>query len=168
MKSDRCSSDINRRTMISGLALIPILSQTLFPSLAQAQGAQAAPLASWNNGPAKQAIIDFVRVMTDRSGPKFVPPEERIATFDQDGTLWVEQPMYTQVVYCLNRLPVAVAQKPELKNREPFKTVLSGNHEAMAKLSLVDIEEILAATLTGMPVDDFQAEVKKWIEAAKH
>jgi hypothetical protein len=133
--------------------------------LAQDAGSQ---LASWNDGPAKQAIIDFVRATTDPSSPKFVPPEERIATFDQDGTLWVEHPMYMQVVYCLERVPAVVARKPELKNREPFKTVLSGNREAMAKLSLPDLEEILVATLTGMPVEVFEAEAKKWIETAKH
>jgi phosphoserine phosphatase len=95
-----------------------------------------------------------------------VPPEERIATFDQDGTLW--HPMYTQVVYCLERVPAVVAQKPELKNHEPFKTVLSGNRERMAKLSLRDLEEILIAILTGMPVEVFEDEAKKWIETAKH
>src|SRR5262245_61069608 len=146
-------SDIDRRTVISGLALLPTLGQTLFPTVVQAQGAQAVPLASWNDGPAKQAIIDFVQATTDRSSPKFVPPEDRIATFDQDGTLWVEHPMYTQVVYCLDRVPAVAAQNPELKNREPFKTVLSGNREAMSKLSLHDLEEILEATLTGMPVE---------------
>jgi len=161
-------SDINRRVAISGLALLPTLSQTLLSAVAQAQGAQAAPLPSWNDGPAKQAIIDFVRVTTDQASPKFVTAEDRIATFDQDGTLWVEHPLYTQVVYCLDRMPVVVAQKPELKNREPFKTVLSGNREAIAKLSLRDLEEILIATLTGMPVETFQGEAKKWIESAKH
>jgi phosphoglycolate phosphatase-like HAD superfamily hydrolase len=144
------------------------LSQTLLSAVAQAQGTQAAPLPSWNDGPAKQAIIDFVRVTTDQASPKFVTAEDRIATFDQDGTLWVEHPLYTQVVYCLDRVPVVVAQKPELKNREPFKTVLSGNREAIAKLSLRDLEEILIATLTGMPVETFQGEAKKWIESAKH
>src|SRR5262249_36585356 len=161
-------TDINRRAAISGLALLPTLGQTLFPSLARAQGSQTAPLASWNDGPAKQAIIDFVRATTDQTSPKFVPAEDRVATFDQDGTLWVEQPMYTQVVYFLDRVPAVAAQKPELKEREPFKTVLSGDREAMAKLSLRDLEEILLATLTGMPVDVFDAEAKKWIEAAKH
>src|SRR5262249_2768054 len=161
-------TDINRRAAISGLALLPTLGQTLVSSLAQAQGAQAAPLASWNDGPAQQAIIDFVRATTDSSSPKFVPPEARVATFDQDGTLWVEHPMYTQVVYCLERVPAVVAQKPELKNREPFKTVLSGNREAMAKLSLRDLEEILLAPLTGMPVQVFDAEARKWIEGTKH
>jgi hypothetical protein len=168
VKSDKRSSDINRRAAISGLALLPTLGQTLVSSLARAQGSQAAPLASWNDGPAKQAIIDFVRATTDQASPKFVPAEDRVATFDQDGTLWVEHPMYTQVVYCLDRVPAVVAQKPELKNREPFKTVLSGDREAMAKLSLRDLEEILLATLTGMPVDVFDAEAKKWIETAKH
>ncbi len=124
-------------------------------------------LPSWNDGPAKQAIIQFVQETTDQASPKFVPPEERIATFDQDGTLWVEHPMYTQVMYCLERVPAVVKAKPELKNVEPFKTVLSGNHGAIAKLSMEDIEKILAATLTGMTVDEFNAEVKKWIENAK-
>ncbi len=126
------------------------------------------PLPSWNDGPAKQAIVAFVKETTDQASPKFVPPEARIATFDQDGTLWVEHPMYTQVIYCLDRVPVVVKAKPELKNVEPFKTVLSGNREAIAKLSMKDLEKILAATLTGMPVDEFEVEVKKWLAQAKH
>jgi phosphoglycolate phosphatase-like HAD superfamily hydrolase len=126
------------------------------------------PLPSWNDGPAKQAILAFVKEVTDNSDPKYVAPETRIATFDQDGTLWVEQPMYTQVMYCLGRVPVLVEKKPELKNVEPFKTVLSGDREALAKLSMKDLEKILAATLTGMSVDEFSAEVKKWLATAKH
>jgi phosphoglycolate phosphatase-like HAD superfamily hydrolase len=127
----------------------------------------ADPLASWNDGPAKQAIVEFVRATTTQGSPQFVPPKERIATFDQDGTLWVEHPMYTQVVYCLERVPALVKEKPELAKVEPFKTVLSGNRQAMAKLSQDDLMKILAATLTGMSVDDFTAEAKKWIAAAK-
>ncbi len=126
------------------------------------------PLPSWNDGPAKEAILAFVKEVTDKSDPKYVAPEDRIATFDQDGTLWVEQPMYTQVMYCLERVPALVEKKPELKTTEPFKTVLSGNREAMAKLSMKDLEKILAATLTGMSVDEFSAEVKKWLATAKH
>jgi phosphoglycolate phosphatase-like HAD superfamily hydrolase len=130
--------------------------------------AQAAdPLSSWNDGAAKQAIVEFVKATTTQGSPQFVPPEERIATFDQDGTLWVEHPMYTQVTYCLERVPALVKEKPELKNKEPFKTVLSGNREAMAKLSTNELVEILAATLSGMSVDDFNAEAKKWIGDAK-
>jgi phosphoglycolate phosphatase-like HAD superfamily hydrolase len=134
----------------------------------KATAQSAYPLPSWNNGAAKQAIVEFVKATTDKSSPKFVPPEERIATFDQDGTLWVEYPMYTQVVYCLERVPAVVKAKPEFANVEPFKTVLSGNQEAIAKLSLPDLEKILAATLTGMTVEQFNAEVKQWLATVKH
>ena len=145
--------------------LIAFTTLAVFVLALSTQAADLLP--SWNDGPAKQAIVDFVRATTDQSSPKFVPPEERIATFDQDGTLWVEHPMYTQVMYCLERVPAVVKAKPELAKVEPFKTVLSGNREAMAKLSMKDLEKILAATLTGMSVDEFNAEVKKWLETAK-
>jgi len=136
-------------------------------SIAIGAHAQTDPLPSWNNGPNKQAIVDFVHATTAKGSPKFVPPAERIATFDQDGTLWVSHPMYSQVMYCLEQVPALVAKKPELKNVEPFKTVLSGNREAMAKLPMPELEKTLVATLTGMSVDDFNAQVKKWIETAK-
>jgi phosphoglycolate phosphatase-like HAD superfamily hydrolase len=169
MKSTASSLAINRRALLATLAALPALSGTLFTASAQAQTTTpGGELPSWNEGPAKQAILNFVRVTTDRASPTFVPPEERVATFDQDGTLWVEHPMYSQVMYCLDRVPAVVAKKPELKNVEPFKTVLSGNREAMAKFTMKDLEAILVATLTGMPVDEFNAEVKKWFETAKH
>jgi phosphoglycolate phosphatase-like HAD superfamily hydrolase len=157
----------NRRVLLSTLMLLPAFPGPLLtvPALAQTSG---SPLPSWNDGPAKQAILDFVHTTTDQGNSNFVPPEDRIAVFDQDGTLWVEHPMYTQVVYCLERVPAVVEKKPELKNVEPFKTVLSGNREAIARLSLHDLEKILAATLTGMPVEEFDAEAKKWIETARH
>jgi len=115
---------------------------------------------------AKKAIVEFVQATTDKTNPKFVPPAARIAAFDQDGTTWVSHPMYTQVVYCLERVAVLAKAKPELKNVEPFKTVLSGNREAMAKLPMKDLEKILAATLTGMTVDEFRADVEQWITTA--
>ena len=158
---NRRLAGITRRDLLSGLV------GALLTTAALAQGT-TSQLASWNDGPAKQAILDFVRATTDRASPSFVPPDQRIATFDQDGTLWVEHPMYTQVVYCLERVPAVVAKKPELKNVEPFKTVLSGNREAIGKLSIRDLERILAATLTGMSVDEFNAEAKKWLESARH
>ena len=130
MKSDDPSSGIDRRALVSSLALVPTLYTTLLSSPVRAQTTPNVPLASWNDGAPKHAIIDFVRATTDQASAQFVPPEERIACFDQDGTLWVEHPIYTQVVYCLDRVPAVVAQKPALKNREPFKTVLSGNREA--------------------------------------
>jgi hypothetical protein len=110
---------------------IAILLSPFFPVdvLAEAPSATEV-LPSWNEGAAKQAIVDFVKATTDPSSPNFVPPEARIATFDQDGTLWVEHPIYSQVVYCLDRVPALVKAKPELANVEPFKTVLSGDREA--------------------------------------
>ncbi|HTR02586.1 MAG TPA: HAD family hydrolase [Thermoanaerobaculia bacterium] len=125
------------------------------------------PLPSWNDGAAKKAIVDFVEATTTRGSPQFVPEEERIATFDQDGTLWVEQPAYTQLFYCLDRIPVIVKAKPELANVEPFKTVMSGNREAIAHLSQEDLIKIAMVTLSGMPVDDFRSEVQKWIASAR-
>jgi phosphoglycolate phosphatase-like HAD superfamily hydrolase len=129
--------------------------------------AQTDRLPSWNAGATKKAIVEFVEATTDKSSPKFVPPEERIATFDQDGTLWVSHPMYTQVVYCLDRVPAVVRAKPELAKVEPLKTVLSGNRAAMAKFTMADLEKILAATLTGMSVDEFTADAKTWLETAR-
>jgi hypothetical protein len=168
MKPTTSSLGIDRRTLLSTLAVLPPFSGLLLTASAQAQTATSGnALPSWNDGPAKQAITDFVRVTTEKGGPDFVAPEERIATFDQDGTLWVEHPMYSQVVYCLDRVPDVVTKKPELKNLQPFKTVLSGDREAMAKFTMKDLEMILAATLSGMSVDVFNAEVKKWLETAR-
>ncbi len=149
-------------------AVLAILSCVLLARQAFGQQDSTVALPSWNEGPAKQAILEFVRVTTDKASPKYVTPEQRIATFDQDGTLWVEHPMYTQVIYCLERVPSVVEQKPELKNVEPFKTVLSGDQEAIAKLPLKDLEKILAATLSGMTTEEFQADVKRWLATAKH
>ncbi len=160
------SSDVNRRTLVSSLALLPAAG-SLLSAQAQAQTPSDAPLASWNDGPAKQAILDFVRATTDSANPKFVPVEQRIATFDQDGTLWVEHPVYSQLIYCFDRVPAVVKTKPGLAKVELFKTVLSGDREAIAKLPLRGLEEIAMATLSGMTVDEFDAEVKKWLSIAK-
>jgi len=128
--------------------------------------AQNDPLEAWNDGAAKRAIIAFVRSTTTQ-GPSFVPPDERIATFDQDGTLWVEQPVYTQLVFCLDRVPVVVKAKPELAQQEPFKTVLSGNREAIAKLSTHDLETIAVATLSGVTTDEYALAVRGWLDSAR-
>ncbi len=99
-------SRISRRALLSVLATLPALSEPLLSIAASAQTATSGgPLPSWNDGPAKQAIIDLVKTTTDEASPDFVPPAARIATFDQDGTTWVEHPIYTQVVYCLDRVP---------------------------------------------------------------
>ena len=155
---------------MNGVAHFRACAKLLLAALLLVAGqafAQTDALPSWNDGAAKKAIVDFVQATTMQGGPQFVPPEARIATFDQDGTLWVEHPMYSQVMYCLERVPALVKAKPELAKVEPFKTVLSGNREAIAKLTLPELEKILFATLTGMSVDTFNAEVKKWISEAK-
>jgi len=132
--------------------------------------AQTDPLPSWNDGAAKQAIVAFVKDTTTQGSPKFVPPGERIATFDQDGTLWVEHPVYSFVMYALEGVPALVKAKPELAKVPPFSTVLEilkGDRAAIAKLTMPDLEKILAATYTNRSVDQFNAEVTKWIAEAK-
>ena len=138
---------IKRPDLLATLVTLAILFASPFPISALAEAPTTTnALSSWNDGPPKQAIVDFVKATIDPSSPNFVPPEARIATFDQDGTLWVEHPLYSQVVYSLDRVPALVKAKPELANVEPFKTVLSGDREAMAKLTTRDLEKILFAT----------------------
>jgi len=147
--------------------LLPVLLMALLGCASPSEHAvEPEALASWNDGAAKQAIVEFVRVTTDSASDAFVPAEERIAVFDQDGTLWVEQPMYAQVMYVLSRVPAVVAAKPSLAKVEPYKTVLSGDPAKIAKLSLKDLETLLAATLTGVTVEDFQAQVQAWLDSA--
>jgi len=152
----------------AGARTAALLLLSLLTAWSLAARAQTGdPLPSWNDGAAKKAIVDFVQATTTQGSPQFVPPAERIATFDQDGTLWVEQPLYAQVLYALEQVPTLVKKKPELAQVEPFKTVLSGNREAIAKLSMDNLVKILAATLTGMSVEQFNAEVRQWLETAK-
>ena len=132
--------------------------------------AQSDPLPSWNDGAARQAIVRFVNATTTPTSPSFVPPAERIATFDQDGTLWVEHPMYSQVMYILESVPGLVKARPELAKVAPYSTVLEilkGDRAAIAKLTLPDLEKLAMATLTGMSVDTFSVEAQKWLAAAK-
>jgi phosphoserine phosphatase len=148
--------------------LVALISLAAVALTLTARGAD--PLPSWNDGPAKQAIMHFVGKVTKEGSLDFVPPNERVAAFDQDGTLWVEHPMYSQLMYCLERVPALVKAKPELAKTEPFSTVLQllhGDRAAMEKLTMKDLEKIAAATLTGMPVEEFNAEVKKWLAEAK-
>lgn len=134
-----------------------------------AAGAQAQrePLPSWNKGPAKEAILNFVRTTTEKSSPKYVEPKDRIATFDQDGTLWTEHPLYSQAMFALDRLGKMAPQHPEWKETEPFKSVLTGDREAMSKFTEKDWMEIVAVTHTGMSTEEFQGIVKRWITTAK-
>ena len=127
-------------------------------------------LPSWNDGKARTAIIDFVERTTSAGSPDYVPAADRIAVFDQDGTLWVEQPVYTQLMYSLEQVPALVKAKPELATQQPYATVLQvlgGDAAAMGKLSTDDLKTILAATLSGMPVEQFDRQVIDWIDKAQ-
>jgi phosphoserine phosphatase len=158
----------NRRAVVEGLAALPLLSASLLAGRATAQTAANDPLPSWNEGSAKASILNLVKLTTDAASPAFVPPEARIAVFDQDGTTWVEHPIYTQVIYCLDRVPEVTRENPQLATVEPFKTALSGDRQAIARLTVKDLESIAVATLTGMDVEKFQAQVATWIKTAKH
>ncbi len=158
--SNTCSSP--RRRWLAPFAALFAVVLIAAPALAQSD-----PLPSWNEGAAKQAIVAFVEATTTEGSADFVPAPERIATFDQDGTLWVEHPIYSQAVYMLDRVPDLVKANPSLAEVEPYKTILGGDPAAIAKLSGSDLEKLAAATLSGMPVDAFSAEVAKWLAAAK-
>jgi hypothetical protein len=158
---------LDRRSALALLPTLGVVLGDLLPAAAVAQ-TETSILPSWNDGPAKQAILDFVRVTTDRASPNYVAPEDRIAEFDQDGTLWVEHPLYTQIVFCLDRVGALVKARPALRDREPFKTVLSGDREAIAKLSMRHIFEIVVATQSGMTVKAFRSESREWLATAQH
>jgi haloacid dehalogenase-like hydrolase len=152
---------MNRRTFTSLAMSAPIAAIVL----GEAQAA-ADPLPSWNAGAAKTAILNFVRAATDASGANFVRPEDRIAAFDQDGTLWVEHPVYSQVDFALNRVVELAPQHPEWKTTEPFKSVLAGDKAAMAKFSMKDLEAIAGATQVGMTTDAFTTISAAWLAKA--
>jgi phosphoserine phosphatase len=128
---------------------------------------QRDPLPSWNDGPAKKAIVSFVKETTEKSSPKYVEPRNRFATFDQDGTLWTEHPLYAQAMFALDRVGKLVAQHPEWKEQQPFKAVLERDHEAMSEFTEQKWMEIVAATHTGMSTEEFQALVRQWLTTAK-
>ena len=164
MKTIGATAHPTRRGVTASLATVALALALSAPIAALAQ---TDPLPSWNDGAAKQAIVEFVDATTKEGSPDFVPAPERIATFDQDGTLWVEHPMYSQLVFVLDSVPPLVKAKPELADQEPFKTVLTGDLEAVAKLPKEDLEKLLMATLTGMSVDDFRASATKWMAEAR-
>lgn len=130
--------------------------------------AQNNPLPSWNEGPAKQGILEFVGQISDPESPHYISPSDRIATFDQDGTLWVEHPIYTQAIFALDRIKILAPSHPEWNHEEPFKSILEGNQQAIAKFNEEDWQLIVAATHAGMSTEDFLDIVKQWLMTAKH
>jgi len=140
----------------------------LFAAWASAAAAQTDPLPSWNDGPTKQAIVAFMTDVTREGSPDFVPPPERVATFDNDGTLWIEQPIYVQFAYALDRVKELAPQNPEWKDKQPFKAVLDGDMAALATAGEKGAVEIVAATHAGMTPEQFIGMVKTWLATAKH
>ena len=129
---------------------------------------RAEVLPSWNDGPAKQAITTFVTDVTNVSGPDFVPPAQRIAVFDNDGTLWVEQPMYTQLAFVLDRVKALAPDHPEWKDQQPFKAALEGDMQALGEAGNEGLMQLLMATHAGMTSDEFEMIAADWVGAARH
>ncbi|HEY7230813.1 MAG TPA: HAD family hydrolase [Pseudolabrys sp.] len=126
------------------------------------------PLPSWNDGAAKKSIIDFVARVTAQGSPDFVPPERRIATFDNDGTLWCEQPVYFQAAFAFDRVKAMTPEHPEWKTKQPFKAVLEHDMKALAESGEKGLLQIIGATHAGMTVDEFSKAVLEWIGTARH
>jgi haloacid dehalogenase-like hydrolase len=125
-------------------------------------------LPSWNDTAPKKAIVAFVEKVTKKGSPDFVPPAERIATFDNDGTLWTEQPMYFQLLFALHRVGVLAPQHPEWKTKEPFASLLKGDVKGALAGGEPAIGQIVMATHAGMTTEEFEKTVKDWIATAKH
>ncbi|WP_085714917.1 HAD family phosphatase [Pseudomonas sp. B28(2017)] len=147
----------------AGLKLLLTLVLSL-PLLVQA----ASPLPSWNEGPSKKSIIEFVQAVTDQGSKDFVKPEERIAVFDNDGTLWSEQPMYFELLFSLDEVKRNQAQHPEWKTTQPFQAVLENDHKALAAAGMDGIMKIFAATHTGMTTEAFDDYARTWLAQARH
>src|SRR2546429_8508867 len=126
------------------------------------------PLPSWNDSPARQSIVEFIAKVTKEGSPDFVPPEERIATFDNDGTLWCEQPMYFQLLFALDRVKALAPQHPDWKTKEPFASLLKGDVMGALAGGERTMLEIIIVTHAGMTTAEFEQIVKDWIATAKH
>jgi phosphoglycolate phosphatase-like HAD superfamily hydrolase len=128
----------------------------------------ADPLPSWNEGAAKQAIIAFVGRVVDKNSPEFVRPDARIAAFDNDGTLWCEQPAYFQAIFALDRIKAMAAEHPQWKTTEPFKSAIAGDLDRLAAEGEKALLEIIATTHASMTVDQFHSIVRDWLRTARH
>jgi phosphoglycolate phosphatase-like HAD superfamily hydrolase len=140
----------------------------LVAALAADDARPAEPLPSWNDGPARRAIVDFVGKVTVPGSPAFVPPAERIAAFDNDGTLWAEQPLYFQLLFAVDRVKALAPQHPEWKDREPFASLLKGDTKAALAGGEHAIVEIVTATHAGMTPEEFDGLAKAWLATARH
>lgn len=150
------------------VAMTAIVSLLLVGAPAFSQQANADPLPSWNEGATKQAILDFVRTTTDKNSPQFVPVEQRIATFDNDGTLWSEQPLYFQLSFAIDRVKALAPKHPEWKEKQPFKAVLENDLKTVFASGEHGLVELMMASHAGMTTTEFEAIVEDWLTTAKH
>ena len=157
--------DMNLRLIKRSLAVVAAF--WLF-AMASVAGAADDPLPSWTAGPPKTAVLEFVKAVTDAKSPSFVKPEERIATFDNDGTLWPSHPMYTQLAFALDRIKALAPQHPEWTTTQPFKAVLDNDLEALAASGEKGLVELVMASHAGMTTDEFEAIVSDWYDKARH
>ena len=155
--------NLTRRTMFAAL-----FAPALIPQRAAVETSDANPLPSWDASARKQAILDFVARVTMQGGHDFVPPEQRIAVFDNDGTLWCEQPFYFQLAFAFDEIKRMAPQHPEWKSQQPFEAVLNGDIAALEASGEKGLLEIVMATYSGMTVDAFAATVRDWIGTARH
>jgi hypothetical protein len=153
---------------IAGLMLIWACAALAFNTPGPAQAQPQGVLLSWNEGLARQAILRFVRAVTTKGSPHYVEPADRIATFDQDGTLWVEHPLYAQAIFALDRMHELSAKHPEWKTALPFKAVLANDREAMARFTEQDWAKIMGVTHAGMTTGEFLKIVHDWLDKARH
>jgi phosphoglycolate phosphatase-like HAD superfamily hydrolase len=157
---------LHRRTVLSALLASTAIAAT--PLSVHLASAQNDPLPSWNDGQNKQSILDFVAAVTKEGSPDFVPVPQRIATFDNDGTLWCEQPMYVQLAFALERVKSLSNQHPEWKTMQPFKAVLDNDIATLAKSGEKGLVELVMATHAGMTTEEFATIASDWIKAARH
>ncbi len=160
---NRTRTRVSRRLVLS----LPALALAN-PKEGLAEAGSSEPLASWNNGPAKTAIVAFVRRVTTQGGPDYVPPAERVATFDNDGTLWAERPIYFQFEFAIDQVKALAPRRPEWKSTQPFAAVIAGDEKALTTLSERDVLQIIAATHAGVTTDEFAKTVAGWLASARH
>ncbi len=145
-----------------------LIAMALAAALVPWAQAQSDPLPSWNDGAAKARILEFVRAVTVAGTPTFVPPAERIAVFDNDGTLWSEQPAYFQLLFALDRIKALAPKHPEWKTKQPFKAALEGDMKALAASGEHGLLELVMATHAGNTTQEFESIVKDWLATARH
>lgn len=174
MKSNISFFGVSRRALLSALSVLPAVAM-LRPVSAFAQGVAPRDLSprgdllpSWNDTSSKKAILAFVERVTKQGTPDFVPEPERIAVFDNDGTLWVEQPLYSQLLFAVDRVKILAPQHPEWKTKEPFASILRGDVKGVLAGGEKAVVPIVIATHSGMTSDEFDQIVRDWIATAKH